>query len=726
MKKSNAFSNKSVTFKDLLSNYSIFVLILLVIFAIGFFVNTLGPTYISGDFTYELKNYVTPKDGQYHFTVSAFDVFFASVTPFLVFLMQFSFLHKKSSCYTTLSFNINRKHLYRNRLLLPLLFILFIIILVKIYAFKLNVDVFGLKPLLMQTFFAHLFIEVKIALFSAFCAVFACILCGRTVEAAAAGASMFALPSAISLCIGTINVATLYGATEYSPTIITKIIAALNPLDWSNEYFFYPYYDSGSYGYLPYDQYTPPVPSIVISVIWIIFLCVAFFALGKYFEKAYKPEKCSFKGANVITSSFISITAPLFIILMISQAIIFDLSLYTITTGSLLKNCVMGLIIFLICALACNFLVHFTFKKAKYALIGTLATVIITATIAGINSTDIFNTFNKLPDKSEVKEIYLDFSYENYLNADSSSQSVFSDWADRSYNGFTAETEEEIEMAMNLHKTIVENRDKDTSLYTIITYKLKDGTVKEWEYSLLSEEVALQLMNVRQSEFGKEHLKTSLLPDTIPDEKGKTYKVKVPDCTLKISPLAGSEFYPDISKLSEEDFLSLRTAIYEDVLNLSNEQWYTPTERCLGYINLVLPECDEYGNYYVHYGFPNFATPVYESMKKTIGVLEKLGYMDYFYKETLIEDVYIVDLAKMVDYETDSAFATGTIFSGTDVYLDDTQIENLGTKVEKNQWNSLFEKAYPYYYVGSEKRGTVLIVEFGKQYSTPYALYYIP
>ena len=49
------------------------------------------------------------------------------------------------------------------------------------------------------------------------------------------------------------------------------------------------------------------------------------------------------------------------------------------------------------------------------------------------------------------------------------------------------------------------------------------------------------------------------------------------------------------------------------------------------------------------------------------------------------------------------------------------------TKVEnKSEWDALFKKAYPYYYVGSEKQGKVLIVKFANSQPTPMALYYIP
>lgn len=750
MKKSSVFSNKSVTFRDLLSNYSIFVLILLVIFAISFFVMTLGPTYFDGEFVFDITNHIKTKDGQYHYSSADSELVLLVLIPFMVFLLQFSFLHKKSSCYTTLSFNVNRIKLYRNRLLLPLLFMLIVILATKLYVLKLNIDVYGIQPFLIQTFFSHLLIYIKIFLFTVFCTVFSCLMCGRTIEAVASGASIFALPSVASAFIGIINHLSLYGATDYSETIITRIAAALNPLDSTDLYYLNvwdinsPYYkqlvDDLSYAVPYYEQYSPPIQSIVISAVWIVALCIGLLALGKYFEKSYKPEKCGFKGVNAVTSSFSSITLPLYITLIVAMEFVYSTSYTVIPTALLFKYFVIGVLILISCALICNFLIHFTFKKVKYALIGTLVSVIFSIALIGINSTDIFNTYNKLPDKDDIAEISLNLSYNSFLNINNTDANIFNDPYRLSPNFFVAKEEDSIEAAMDFHKSVINNRRADTDLHATITYNLKEGTTKEWEYSFLSDEAIVQSMNLRQTTIGEDYLRQKLLPDTITYPQGESPEILHSKASLIISPLPGSTFYPDLTKISEQDFRMLREAIFEDVLSLSKEEWFTPTDPCLGYIVIKVPVINASSKYDYYYDDDSkpFSTPIYNSMEKTIAVLKRLGFMDYFNAQTPIEEVYVADLSAMMDYiskdmdyivernEDLPQLTSGVIFSTLYSSIPFDKNTPL-TKVEnKAEWKSLFEKAYPYYYVGAEKQGKVILVIFGENQPTKMAIYYIP
>ncbi len=752
MKKSSVFSNKSVTFRDLLSNYSIFVLILLVIFAISFYILTLGPTIDGSRIVLDLASNIKSKDGMFHFSASDIEMVYAIIITFTVFMLQFSFLHKKSSCYTTLSFNINRKKLYRNRLLLPLLFMLAVMLAVKLYVLKLNVDSYGFKPHLLQIFFAHLLAYIKIELFTVFCTVLACLLCGRTIEAMAAGFSIYALPSAISIFVGIINSFSLFGATEYSETIITKIAAALNPLDWSEQYFLWQwngdtsyndyndalYYDR--YGTEIFETYAPPYESLIISAVWIFVLCAGLFALGKYFEKVYKPENSGFKGINAVASSFISITLPLFVTLVAAQEFVYDVNYSVSPMPSLFKYYVYGILILVICSLLCNFLIHFTFKKVKYALTGAAATVVFAAALIGINTTDIFNTYNKLPDKNDIAEISLDISYDSFINVNGLTGNVFGDEYDFGSSFLTIKNQRDIELAMELHKSIVDNRDKDTAIHANFCYTLKDGTTRDWEYPSLSEEAVLKVLNLRQSSASEEYLRERLLPDTITDIKGKKLEIHQSQISLIISPIPGSTFYPDLTKVSEEDFRMLREAIYDDVLSLSKDEWFTPADPCLGYIVIRVPVINSYYDY--DYYEP-FSTPVYKSMKKIINALEKLGFMEYFEKETKIKEVYTADLEAMTkylvnqddyynhytgytDYKEDAEQSVfGVIFSSLYTVTIDkkapvTRVEN------KAEWDALFKKAYPYYFVGTQKEGKILIVEFESGYQTTRAIYYIP
>ena len=722
MKKSKSFSNKSVTQKDLLSNYSAFSLILLAIFAIVFFGTTLGPSFLGNSFSYELSSMLQRPDSSYCFSVTETELGFAIIIPFVVFMLQFSFLHKKSSCYTTLSFNISRNKLYRNRLLLPLLFIIATVVLVKLYAFKINVGVFGFDKALTLVFAAHLLTYLKIILFSIFCTVASCLLCGRTIEAAAAAASMFIFPSALSMYMGYINSFSLYGADEYSTTIFTKIASILNPLDWTDYYYLYPSYYESVDGFS-----TPLTESIVVSLVWIAVLCISYVAMAHYFKRCYKPEKSGFKGASAVASSFISVTLPLIVTLISFNELVFNQYLAYVKIGSLVKYLILCLLIFVICALVCNFLTHFTLKKFKYALTGIIAAVSILLVLAGINSTDIFGTYNVLPDKAQVKEIHIEFPSNGMMNAIDLSGNVFFGLIEPSYDYALIDTENEIELVMDFHKTVVDNRDKDTTLCASFTYFLKDGTKLDRTYHFLSDEALLQAMKFRQSKIGEDYLRERLLPDTVVSEyTGEIPSVSYENSNLVLRRLSGDTASLELSNLSEEEHFRLRKAIFEDAVSIPNDEWFYPTTTPLGYLVINTPI---YNDTYWYSDETAFAMPVYPSMKKTLSMLEELGWLDILTKQDMeIKEVYVAELADMVE-EITASEVTGPIFTSlypVTINLDTAPV----TRVEDPaQWDELLKNAHPYYYVGSEPHGRLLIIKLDdseKKPAAPTVIYYMP
>ena len=156
-------------------------------------------------------------------------------------------------------------------------------------------------------------------------------------------------------------------------------------------------------------------------------------------------------------------------------------------------------------------------------------------------------------------------------------------------------------------------------------------------------------------------------------------------------------------------------------MSISNKDWFYPTQPPLAYLVIKVPILLDS----TWYDTPTFTTPIYTSMTKTLSVLKKLDFDKGLSYETPITEVYIADLDDMVDYMTDSS-VSGPIFSSLNPVSIDTKNAPV-TKVENEaEWATLFQKAYPYYYIGSEKQGQLLIVKFGDNQPTKMALYYIP
>ena len=721
MKKLKKSSNKFVTRKDFLTNYSIFTLILLVIYGIGFFIATLGPYFDGLGIALDINSQISKTNQCSAFTSTSFDLFLAIAVPFIIFMLQFSFLHRKSSCYTTLSFNITRKNLFRNRLLLPLLFILFVTIAVKLYVLKSNINVFGYDTILIQAFFAHLFIYLRLIMFSSFCAIAASLVCGRFIEAFTAGASMFFLPSAISLCINILNEFFLFGATVYSKTILTTIAEALNPLDWSDEFYLYSYCYEGVFSYTKM-----PMESIIPSIVWIAVLSAGFVLLCKYFEKGYKPEKSGFKGTSVLASVFISITLPLTVALMFIEDMFYDYNYTYIESSHILYYAGIATLVLIVCALVCNLLVHFTFKKIKYALLSICVTLTFIGAVVGINSTDVFGTYNKIPDKEDIKKISLTLPYEILFSTQFTEGNVFDSYTLSGWEFSEFDTEKEIDLTLNLHRKILENRNPDTTVKATIVYTLKNGTEKEFEYYFLSDEAMEEALKFRESSVGEDYLRETLLPETVEYDdidnytnKVPVYKISMEQSDLIIEPYFSYENFNG-SDISEQEFRALREAVFKDVMNISNDDWFYPSVKPLGHLTIYTYSYDINDSELYGVAMP-FSTPVYETMTNTIKVLKSMGYYEELFTQAPIKEVYLGNLEDIILYET-GTLVTGPIFCpdySYDYYMDQplTKITN------KAECTKLLNSARSYYFVGSEKRGKVLIVVYD---SEAQSIYYIP
>ncbi len=190
MKKSNVFSSKLNSSKDVFNGLSAFTVVAVGIFAILIILGTLTPSFENNKLVCELAKTLDGKHPySYCFSLNQFD-YYTLVFPFIAAILQFFFLHQKENCYTLLSFGKKRRAIYTNRLLPPLVSMLAIMLVVKAIALIINVNYIGFTPDLLGIWFIHILLFSQMIMFIYAITVFCCHMCGRTIEAIAASIYM--------------------------------------------------------------------------------------------------------------------------------------------------------------------------------------------------------------------------------------------------------------------------------------------------------------------------------------------------------------------------------------------------------------------------------------------------------------------------------------------------------------------------------------------------------
>ncbi len=721
MKKLRRFSNSISARKDLLNSFPVFTVFGLGIYCILLLFSTLGPYFQNNSIlTLQLVNELSTRLFRYQFSLTEAESIFVFVAPLAVSLLQFHFLHNKEQCYTLLSFGIKRKKLYTNRMLIPLIALLVITVSIKGIALWKNIEVLGFSQHILTSWIIHIAMYIQIILINYSFTILCCLLCGRTIEACFASLSAILLPSALSIFINQVFYFSLFGYTQgYNGSgedIISKTLDLINP---------FPFYNC-IYSITEVAGTTPRNlnSQLIVSVIWILISIGLFIFTGIFFEKRYKPETSGFKGINTKIVYLISLTAPLYLCCSLVDYI---KGYYYPYVDSKIRILVIlaTLLCGVIFAILFNFLIHFTFKRIKVALVSGATIGVISAIALLIGFTGMFGTYNKLPDMADV--VYIDVSIPVNASLDEGMSDSFNSPYGDSYMLPVITSEEDIRIAMEVHKSVIENKTQDFSGAFSITYYLKDGTSYTRAYQNISAEALESCIRLWETDAVRQDIEARLIPEDngsrLSHNLSAEFTVTETECDFESSSLkiiSKQQVSTDVKEmLDEEKFSALRHSVYKDLCSISYEEWYRPTAKMLGSLNFTVGTTD----YIEESSEPIretlfFTIPVYDSMTNTVNLLKEYGLYDYLsLTQPKITTVYIADLQELTEQDLEYIRINGSNILHSAYYCNNfigaQYAEAAGLKFEKLTDMSLAEKyieeGYNYYLIGDDDALYVMV-----------------
>ena len=677
MKKSNAFLSKFNSYKDIFNGLSAFTVVAVGVFAILILIGTLTPTMENNKIEFMLTQTLSINNPySYCFSSNQFD-YYSLIFPFITAIIQFCFLHRKDNCYTLLSFGKKRATLYKNRLLPPLISMLAIMLVIKVIALIINIRYIGFSSSLMGAWAVHILLFSQMILFTYAITVFCCHMCGRTIEAIAASVSFALLPPALSIVINQVFYFSLYGASSYgNDDIITRALGIMNPLPF--EAF------AESMLKTSFDPSPDFKATAIFSGIWLVLSIAILIYTKYYFEKKYKPEISEFKGAKTLIVFIISLCAPLLFAwfgLDYVRGYFYPLNDTQVKFFAIACAFLCGII----GAVLCNFIIHFTFKRIKVALVAgtTIGAIAIITLIVG--TTGIFGTYNKLPAPEEIESAEVFAPFSPFGDNDGSNIHITNYYHTSNVLPiFTSE--EEIQLVLDIHNQVLEDREAQSVSAFKVTYNLKDGTTYQREYTYLSNSALEKAMELFDTPTIENHIKGQLIPEAVykPSEEehpsGNVTTVFTEDTVIRLV----SKHYIETNvadKLTPQQSFELRNAVQSDITAMTYDQWFRPTGEYLGYMffSTVTDKHLEYEPFCFSNNFV-YTAPIYDNMSKTIAVLEKYDLFDTLTKEREITRLYTADLHELITWlqdpvleGADSAYLLNPYFANMNyVTLEDT------------------------------------------------------
>ncbi len=717
MKKSNISLNKTIARKDLLNGLSTFTITLIFVFGILIFLGTLAPSVVNGKLALGLTQRVARGDElSYLFDCNDVLSLVSLALPFVIAILQFCFLHQKENCYTTLSFGIKRKNIYINRMLYPLIALLAIVLVVKGIALAINIKYIGFH--VIDTWLVHVLIYFQIIIYTYSITVFCCHFCGRTIEAAAASLSAFVLPIGLTTLIDQVFSFSLFGCDPFTDTVVTKAINLLNPLPLTDLW--------TTAMKMVFDPSANLTGRTIVALFWTLFSVALLVFTGSYFRKKYKPEICGFKGAKTGIVYLISLCAPMFVSYFALD--------YVRGQFYPLNNDKVKLVAF-ICAFAfgvlgavlVNFLIHFTFKRIKVALLSGVTIGAVIGLVFLVGFSGIFGTYNKLPEKEDIESIKLTAPFAGFIPYNIAGE-TFDDPYVATGDEITFTEPEEFQLVLDIHKAVLSNRKTESVSEFTVTYTLKNGERLSRTYTYLSNEVVEMLLKLWDTPSVKKLIKGELIPEAVYTEYDEsTYKNNMnytssfTDSVIAIQSKTQHTWTEVTESLTSEQAFKLRDAVQKDILSFNYEEWFRPQSEYLGYIYFSTTTDRHYlvaPNYYAN-SF-SYVAPVYRNMENTLKVLEELGLTDELCKAAEIEAVYVADLKEIVDWNdnylkgADEKYITKPYFCHSAFVVlskEDKKSAPVKKITDRAEIEKIVKNCYGYYLTGNDACSYV-IVEF--------------
>lgn len=295
----------------------------------------------------------------------------------------------------------------------------------------------------------------------------------------------------------------------------------------------------------------------------------------------------------------------------------------------------------------------------------------ITALFLIIIGTGLFGTFNKTPDKAEVKSVSIEACvispYEHYISSQYNGEEDFVE----------SETAESIDMVVSLFDKIKKEKvlyGKDSIATITFAFRDKDDNLEYREFGIYSDELFDEYMRtVYNSDFFDMILKEYLIND--PKETPEDSDFDMDGILYYFGDVNNSagylkrdwafisntnlcaldkDLYPQVEFV--EDFNALCTALYNDLSKLSYEQLALNKSKPVGILASgsvdylgeesaqITTVVKAFGGIFNSteqgYQVPNACIPVYPEMTETIAFLKNNGYTDDTAELTVKEVLY--------------------------------------------------------------------------------------
>lgn len=409
------------------------------------------------------------------------------------------------------------------------------------------------------------------------------------------------------------------------------------------------------YGNVPFDYILP-------VIVWAVICSCLIAAAGKLFVKI-KAENAGTHGANILVSRlFAAECAVTLFALWIS-----NISLNYSGENSLLSNSVFvtaaGAVILLISYLIIISICKRTVKHKVKELIAPGASIVVSVVLVSVFSAGFFGFSAYVPEPEEVDRAVITTGATNIASSEILSEpyedsyygDIFEMFADNAIGVFTEE--EDLQTLTDINKNLTRETDNMTGNGVYVCYELKSGKTVSRYYESTDYDACYSILSLRDSRAAQEELTYFLTGDS--KEQPMTEKLKGSSIDSNEVFLYESErgtakavqngyvYAVDANNICKYNTIKntpeLRQALLDDLLSQTWQQRFSPEETAIGglYFSNISYDDDDMmmDNSYAY--ITDIGYYIYPSMTNTVAYLKSTGEYELFKMNDQIESVTV-------------------------------------------------------------------------------------
>lgn len=406
-----------------------------------------------------------------------------------------------------------------------------------------------------------------------------------------------------------------------------------------------------------------PFSYILPVIVWAVISIGIIFIARKLFINI-KAENAGVHGTRPSA-------ARLFAAEIICVLFAFFVSSYSITNRVLGSNRnALNVIVFMVSVFIIYFIVmaicRRSIKPKRKELIVPVSTLAVSGIMIAVLSAGGFGYSTYIPDIEDIDKAVITTDITNVSSceilsdpySDKFTDSVFSGEDNSAIGPFT--DKDDLEKFIEINKSLIDEKSKSDGKGVYVCYELKNGRIVSRYYNTGSADTDYKILSLRDSKAAREELEYMLCGDSedVPFSKKTensnidTYGFFFNDSESNIEQLLkkGVIYAIDSNNLNSGNRIKntpeLRKALLDDLLSQTYEQRFRPEEPAIG--GLLFSNYDDYNtDSYVDYNTDVYKTAreegwyIYPSMKNTVDYLKSTGEYKLFEVDDEIESVSI-------------------------------------------------------------------------------------